>query len=171
MTRFLPAWIFLISVPAYGGGAVSLGSRASFSGFQIGILGVKEDRTRREKVARGTRWCFDTKRGTRVTSPRVAHNGAARGPTLKRADRPLAFHFVFFSPFSLFGPHFAPAASFAHISRSRTPIDDPSATTCHTSKHFPILTILFSFERLECAALVILFFMSFCSFLAIQDSN
>ena len=64
--------------------------------------------------------------------------------------------------------NFAPAFSFAHILQSRTPIDDLSSPTRYTSKHLPILTIFFSFERSKCATLVILFFMSFCSFLAIQ---
>ena len=70
----------------------------------------------------------------------------------------LAFllHFSLFLFSFLFGPHFASATSFAHILRSGTPIDDPSSPTRHTSKHLPILTILFSFEWLECATLVAL---------------
>uniref|UniRef100_A0A2N9EEA6 Aminotransferase-like plant mobile domain-containing protein n=1 Tax=Fagus sylvatica TaxID=28930 RepID=A0A2N9EEA6_FAGSY len=68
--------------------------------------------------------------GTHAPPCRAARGGAARGPTLKR--RPLAFHSVLFSPFSQFGPHFAPTTSFAHILRSGTPIDDPSSPTRYT---------------------------------------
>ena len=97
----------------------------------------------------------------------AARDGTARGPTLKRVARPFFFIFSFFSSFSPFGPHFAPAFSFAHILQSETSIDDLSSPTRYTSKHLPILTIFFSFERSKCATLVVLFFMSFCSFLAI----
>lgn len=56
-------------------------------------------------------------------------------------------HFVLFFPFSPSGPHFAPSYSFAHILLSGTPIDDPFSPTRSTSKHLPILTIIFSFKR------------------------
>jgi hypothetical protein len=84
---------------------------------------------------------------------------------------PFPFHFVPFSPFSLSGPHFAPLRTFTYILLSGTPIDEPFSPTRSTSKHLPILTILFSFKRSECVDLVILFFMSFCLFLVIQDPN
>ena len=169
MTQFLPARIFSVFVPIYGCCAICLGLRASPFGFQTGIPRVKEDRIGYEKGGAWHEVVLQLKRETCAASPRVARGGVAQGPTLKRANRPFSFIFVFFSPFSLFGPHFAPATSFAHISRSETPIDDLSSSTRHTSKHLPIFTILFSFEWLECAALIILFVMSFCSFLAIQD--
>ena len=155
----------------HGCRAVYLGLRASPSRLQKDIPRVEEDRTGYEKVTRGSRWQSGVKRETRASPCCAAHDGATRGPTLRRAARPFFFIFAFFLHFSPFGPHFTPAFSFAHISRSRTPIDDSSSPTCSTSKHLPILTILFSFELLECAALVILFLMSFCSFLAIQDSD
>jgi hypothetical protein len=103
-------------------------------------------------------------KGTRAASWSAARDVTARGPTLRRTARPFFFIFGFFSPFSPFGSHFAPTSSFAYILQSGTPIDDPSSPTHYTSKHLPILTILFSFERLECAALVVPFFMSFCFF-------
>jgi hypothetical protein len=171
MTQFLPARIFSVFVLVYGCYAICLGLRANPFGFQTGIPGVKEDQTGYEKGCAWHEVALRLKRETYAASPRAAQGGAARGPTLKRTDQPFSFIFVFFSPFSLFGAHFAPTTSFAHISRSGTPIDNPSSSTRHTSKDLLILTILFSFERLECAALVILFFMSFCSFLAIQDSD
>ena len=167
MTQFLPARIFSVPVSAYVCCAVHLGLRASPSGLQKNIPGVEEDWTGYKKVARGSRWWFGAKMETRATSWRAARDGTAWGPTLRRAARPFFFIFGFFSPFSPFGPHFTLASSFAHILQSGTPIDDPSSPTRYTSKHLPILTILFSFERSECTTLVVLFFMSFCSFLAI----
>ncbi len=61
--------------------------------------------------------------------------------------------------------------SFTHILLSGTPIDKPFSPTRSTSKHLPIPTVYFRFKRSECADLVILFFMSFCLFLMIQDSD
>ena len=171
MTRFLPARFFSVPVPAYGSRAIHLGLRAIPSGFEMDIPGVEEDRMGCGKVACGLRRPFGVEVGTRAPPCRAARDGLARGPTLKRAARPFPFIFAFFLHFSPLGPHFAPTYSFAHILQSETPIDDPFSPTRSTSKHLLILTILFSFERSECAATVILFFMSVCPFLAIQDSD
>jgi hypothetical protein len=130
-------------VPAYGCRAIRLSLSASPFGFQTGIPGVEEDQTGYEKVACGSRRQFSAKMGTHVPPCRAARGGAARVPTLKR--RPLAFHSVLFSPFSQFGPYFAPTTSFAHILRSGTPIDDLFSPTRYTSKHLPILIIFFFF--------------------------
>ena len=77
MTRFLSAQIFLVSVPAYGCRAIRFGLRASPFGFQTGILGVEEDRTRYEKVARGSRQQFSTKMGTHAPPCHATRGGAA----------------------------------------------------------------------------------------------
>ena len=76
----------------------------------------------------------------------------------------------FLSLFALWTP-LRPFCSFTHILLSGTPIDAPFSPTRSTSKHLPIPTIYFSFKRSKCADLVILFFMSFCLFLMIQDSD
>ena len=81
MTRFLPAWIFSIPVPAYGSQATRLSLRANPFGFQTDIPGVEEDWTGREKVARGLRWSFGAEKGTRVAPCRATCDGPARGPT------------------------------------------------------------------------------------------
>ena len=171
MTQFLPAQIFSVSMLAYGSRATCFDLRASLFGFQTDFSGVEEDRMGCGKVACGLRRPFGVEVGTRAPPCRAARDGLARGPTLKRAARPFPFIFAFFLHVSPLGPHFAPTYSFAHILQSETPIDDPFSPTRSTSKHLLILTILFSFERSECAATVILIFMSFCLFLAIQDSD
>ena len=103
---------------------------------------------------------------SRVTVPGGAWWGHARSHLLSRAAS-FPLHFFFSSFLFLFGPHFAPNPFFGSYLAIWDSIDDSSSPMCHTSKHLPILTILFSFEWLECAALVILLFMSFCSFLVI----
>ena len=100
---------------------------------------------------------------SRVIITRCAWWCRAR-PHLKTRRATFQPHSVLFFPFSLSGPHFASSYSFAHILLSGTSIDNPFSPTRSTSKHLPILTILFSFNRLECADLVILFFMSFYLF-------
>ena len=136
-------------------------------------------------MTRGSRWQFGEKQETRASPCRAVRGVATRGPTLKRVARLLAFHSVLFSHFPQFGPHSAPVVSFAHISRSgtpifsflncwnvlhwlfsslclfalflrsRIPIDNPFSPTRHTSKRLPILTLLSSFERLD-------WLLSFC---------
>ena len=76
----------------------------------------------------------------------------------------------FLSLFALWTP-LRPFCSFTYILLSGTPIDAPFSPTRSTSKHLPIPTIYFSFKRSKCADLVILFFMSFCLFLMIQDPD
>ena len=147
MTRFLPVRIFSIFVLTHGCRTVHLDSRASPYGVQIDIPGFEEDRTRCEKAARGLKWRFGTTLGTRAASCCAARDVPARGLTLKRSARPFSLIFVLFLPFSPSGPHFAPVYSFAHILLSGTPIDNPSSPTRSTSKHLPIVTILFSFKR------------------------
>ena len=99
----------------------------------------------------------------RVMDPRKAP------PYYALSDLFLSFH-PFLSLFALWTSlrHFC---SFVHILLFETPIDEPFSPTRSTSKHLPIPTIYFSFKRSECADLVILFFMSFCLFLMIQDSD
>ena len=64
MTRFLPAWIFSVSVIGYGCCAVRLGLRASPSEVQIDISRVEKDRTRCEEVVRGSKGPFGVEVGT-----------------------------------------------------------------------------------------------------------
>ena len=109
--------------------------------------------TKRRCTARGG--ISAEKAGSCGFTTRGALWGRARSHFI-RTDRLFSIHFVFFSSLSLFEKHSAPASSFAHFSRSRTPIDNPFVPTRHTSKHLPILPILFNFERLECAVLVVL---------------
>ena len=66
MARFLPSQIFSVSVLAYGYHAVHLGSRASPSGVQMDIPGLREDRTGYEKMVRGSKWQTGACLGTRA---------------------------------------------------------------------------------------------------------
>ena len=113
-------------------------------------------------MTRGSRWQFGEKQETRASPCRAVRGVATRGPTLKRVARLLAFHSVLFSHFPQFGPHSAPVVSFAHISRSGTPIDDSSSPTRSTSKQLPTLTIFFSF--LNCWNVLHWLFSSLCLF-------
>ena len=110
MTRFLPAWIFSVSVLGCGCRAVRHGSRASPSGVQMGILGLGEDRTGCEKTVRGSKWHRGACLGTRAWPSRAMRGGPAWGPSINCAARPFVFHSVLFFPFSLSRPHFALSA-------------------------------------------------------------
>ena len=66
---------------------------------------------------------------------------------LRRAPFCLSFR-PFLSLLTLWTP-LRPFCSFTHILLSGTPIDAPFSPTRSTSKHLSILTIYFSFERLD----------------------
>ena len=64
MTRFLPAWIFSVSVLGYGCCAVHLDLRASPSRAQMDISRVEKDWTRCEEAVRGSKGSFGMEVGT-----------------------------------------------------------------------------------------------------------
>ena len=82
MTRFLPAQIFSVSVPAYGSRTTRLSLRVNPFSLQTDILRVEKDRTGCERVVRDSRQGFGAEGETRVRPCRAVRDGPMRGPTL-----------------------------------------------------------------------------------------
>ena len=119
MTRFLPAWIFSVSVLAYGCRAVHLGSRANPFEVQMDVPGVEEDWTGYEEAVHGSKGRFGAWQGTcpwRVMMPRAARDDATRGPTFILAARSFSLISSFFLSFFSLDPT-SPLLALLLISR------------------------------------------------------